>query len=890
MRYTIILFPFLLGLFLTPNAVYSQSDELEVASMLKCWKCIAATKTKSSSEIITECEIVAKEYDSKVGGEIAQLIIARQHLEKGIYPEAANLLIDVHFKNEILNSIAFGLQGDCQSELRNYKKAQTFYEKAALIKDNDFYTPHYLFKAYQCAMALDDTQSGQVYLHTIKANYSEFSKINDLDKFTIPDQSNIKTLDINRTFNTAKDYNNLGIGTIYGEKVKDEGFRERLYNEQKEAQRQKDSQLQQQGRPPGSELADPVDPTEVWHRYVEEMVFRKQYTSIHLSVGMNEFDAYLYGTDGFNVLPDIGQAFSDSQTGQFNPRLLMARIDEMQTNSDPAIVDQWEQSKQYYTKQRLKDKFIDIIKTGVYATRLEALNEYHYKNDEFKIQYKFFPYSDIPNKDISFKDRDLHNYYDENKAKYKNEFSTRQIKVVNFPLVPSKTDSSNLELELNKLKSLFESAESDSSFVMLHSERPVYDPRFGYKKQGTKTMHPNFTYPEHMEKTFKGAKTGDVVGPFYDDGMMKIAKIIDVHDVAMTVRHILISAPRQDNHAVAVARKTTDSLMTLINQDNFEYYVETYSEDPGSKHSGGAYEDFEEGDMVPEFNDYSLIEPIGKIGYVQTDFGFHIMEVLERKEDFSPCLAIVEKKIYPSQETVADLSKNASSLIQKINTAIGDDTPQNEIENLFEEIITKEGLSSMPIYLDDNNPRLSMIQADKAKAQILGLAYAKQAKPGTLCKTPIIDDDRILIALYANKFTKGESKYNNFRDAVIEDYVRELKANYIIKSQKLAGEDINETIHLSDFRIGNKHEPEVIGMISRSQSGNEFKNYRGEIGVYSISILKSSVSAGKVDLFKPQNLLLDRQMNAIVHQLRRALLIQANAINNLTLSKYGIRP
>ena len=36
--------------------------------------------------------------------------------------------------------------------------------------------------------------------------------------------------------------------------------------------------------------------------------------------------------------------------------------------------------------------------------------------------------------------------------------------------------------------------------------------------------------------------------------------------------------------------------------------------------------------MVKEFSDFAQNEAIGKIGMVQTNFGFHIIEVLDREE------------------------------------------------------------------------------------------------------------------------------------------------------------------------------------------------------------------------------------------------------------------
>ena len=73
----------------------------------------------------------------------------------------------------------------------------------------------------------------------------------------------------------------------------------------------------------------------------------EEYEALGIDVSDNEFDAYLFGDEGFTVLPDIAQAFQDTVTKQFNRNLLQQRIDEMETSEDPETKKQWDQSKKY---------------------------------------------------------------------------------------------------------------------------------------------------------------------------------------------------------------------------------------------------------------------------------------------------------------------------------------------------------------------------------------------------------------------------------------------------------------------------------------------------------------------------------------------------------------
>jgi parvulin-like peptidyl-prolyl isomerase len=58
-----------------------------------------------------------------------------------------------------------------------------------------------------------------------------------------------------------------------------------------------------------------------------------------------------------------------------------------------------------------------------------------------------------------------------------------------------------------------------------------------------------------------------------------------------------------------------------------------YSGDPGSAKKGGDLGMEQATDYVPVFRDASLKWPIGKLGIVHSQFGFHVMEVLKRKTE-----------------------------------------------------------------------------------------------------------------------------------------------------------------------------------------------------------------------------------------------------------------
>jgi foldase protein PrsA len=65
---------------------------------------------------------------------------------------------------------------------------------------------------------------------------------------------------------------------------------------------------------------------------------------------------------------------------------------------------------------------------------------------------------------------------------------------------------------------------------------------------------------------------------------------------------------------------------------DFAAEAKQYSTDPGSRDKGGELGFFKKGAMVPAFDQYAFSGPIGKISQpIKSPFGYHVIQVLERK-------------------------------------------------------------------------------------------------------------------------------------------------------------------------------------------------------------------------------------------------------------------
>jgi hypothetical protein len=122
---------------------------------------------------------------------------------------------------------------------------------------------------------------------------------------------------------------------------------------------------------------------------------------------------------------------------------------------------------------------------------------------------------------------------------------------------------------------------------------------------------------------------------YAESGITKDSKLVNV-------RHILI-APQggttdengattySDAEWAAAEKKAQDLLDRYLDgaktEDFFAELAELYTEDPGSKETGGLYEKVKPGDMVEEFDAWCFDDSrkVGDTGLVKTTYGYHVM-------------------------------------------------------------------------------------------------------------------------------------------------------------------------------------------------------------------------------------------------------------------------
>ena len=702
-----------------------------------------------------------------------------------------------------------------------------------------------------------------------------------------------------------------GIGTVYGEKID-----ANKYNVTNGKVQDQDRGQAQKEQKEYAETDIEASSDKAWNFLVDSTILRREYDALEVSVSDREFNAYLMATDGFPILEDLSaQFFTDSLTGLVSEKStiegrqkLKLTIDKLKASKEPQAVQQWKGTKQYYTDRRKQEKYLALLDQGAYVTKLEAEAEYLAQKETKNISFVARRYDEIKDISVKISESELKNYYEEHKSdkKYANRSSSREVKLFDVSVAPSRKDSLMFNKNLNILKTTFLQSTNDSIFVAKNSDRNIYfsDKRATAVPEGNEKANKFQSYPVILDSIFKAASIGEIVGPYTMQENIIISKVIGFTPTRLKARHLLISTnSSKDEKVIAAKRKTADSLLKVINTNNFTELVTKYTEDPGSKTTGGLYENFLEAEMVKEFGAFCATQAIGKIGVVKTDFGFHIIEVLERDATKFPLLVSVSKTFKASIETIENKESEITNILYKLDRSISKVEDPIKKRNLFDTIVARSKYFPRSIFIEDNSPKVTGFTTAAASNKILELAYAEEASVGNLTSYPIKDKDKYVIAMISSIKEKGEPKYEHIKVKMEGDLLIEKKAKKLInqmikyKTMLALAKASNTTIMNAEISFSNPqitgggYEPEIIGALFASVIKDKKRTLplKGKTGVYVIQIdktTKAPIAANyKIELEQMYTAL----KGSVQGQALGALRKKADIVDNRKLNELRIR-
>jgi peptidyl-prolyl cis-trans isomerase D len=582
---------------------------------------------------------------------------------------------------------------------------------------------------------------------------------------------------------------------------------------------------------------------QAWDLLIARKAIVPQYDKVGVEVTSDEVWDMIQGK---NVDENVKSSFLDS-AGNFDRNRLIQYL--QQINSMPAGSEarvRWDIFKSDLVPARSRIKYENLLVKTAYVTEAEAEKDYHVQNDVAEIKFLYVPFFAISDSAVKVTDSDLKAYYEKNKNKYKT-VATRNISYVTFPVIPSAQDSTDIRTEMDRIAADFKLTPDDSLFAASNS-----DGANPYTKYTPSSL------PASIDQ--KTLVAGTVTGPFIDGNNYKIVKVVRVgKDTIYNAKasHILI---RWDDPSDASKKKAKEKARKILADikggASFAAKAKEFGTD-GTASKGGDLGWFSSGQMVKPFE--KAVFDAKKTGVlsdvVETEFGYHLIEVTGVKDNTSYTIATIEREITPSDETQNEAFRKADFFTNDISSI-----------DAFKEKAKKENL----VVAEANNIGTSDRRINSInEARNVVMWLFREATVGKISE--VFDlDDIYMVAVMTGETEEGYKSFDQVKEEITPLVRNQMKGKMLIEkinAQKGSFDEIAKTIgsdavagSSSDLKLNTNSlpsagfDPIAVGKAFSLENGKRSQPFAGENGVLVIEAQNKTVApaVGDYSIFKSQ--------------------------------------
>ncbi|KAA0127184.1 peptidylprolyl isomerase [Chryseobacterium sp. SN22] len=612
------------------------------------------------------------------------------------------------------------------------------------------------------------------------------------------------------------------LGKVNGEKITREEFNDQLFVLQQQAE--------QQGQPKAG-LEE-----QAWQLLVQSKLIKQQFEKM----GFEMTEDYFWSQLQYDQMFAQQKQFFDEK-GNFKTQELKKQIEEMKAAS-PEGYNQWLKTRKSVEYRLMARQVFANISTGITTGKKEAEELMRERDQLADIDFVKIDYATYLQKNnIKVTTEDLANYIKQHPVMFKADES-RNIGIVYFPSQPSSADDAAAQKEINKLFSAgtdasggsenFQNTKNDSMFVMANSDMP-YNPQY---------VKPN-QLPQAIQAQLPTAAIGQTFGPYKEQNFYVVSKLLDKKTSDSTLsRHILIAfkgspAGEGVTRSKEQAKKLADSIGAVVkaNPAKFTEFLKL-SNDPSSAAQGGSLGwTTPETPFVPEFLKYLAENPKGATGVVETQFGYHIINIEDKKPGaMAYKVANLVKAVKPSDATEAEVNKKASRFVQQV---------QGKSFNDFVNIAKKANYQfSNPKQAKRFDGQLQGLGTEK-DADILAWAFDKKREKGDT-ELFTVDGTGDKIVVYLNgKQEKGTADPESVRDQIEVVVKNKLAAKQITEklgkpgsldqvAKQFGTTKQSAQVNLLNPSVAGAMEPKVAGAAFGVKKGQLSNPVEGGTGVY----------------------------------------------------------
>ena len=586
----------------------------------------------------------------------------------------------------------------------------------------------------------------------------------------------------------------------------------------------------------------------VWTSELKKLVLQSEYEKIGIQVEREMMRDFLKtNLVAFEDFQNENGEFDESKLNQFILNLKEISPETMELQGSLVNYQSWNNFEENIGSIGIEEIYYKLIDAGLNTALFEGEENYFNSNDVVDFKYVKIPFNQIDDSEIKVSKSDVNNYINQNKNKYSSDPS-RDLIFVQFEEKPSELDEmeymesindlieDRIEYDPNSQKDIiysgFKNTKNNEDFINANSAIKFFN-SFVFKSSFS---------PSIADKIYK-LKKGEIYGPYSENGFIKATKLIDTKFLSDSakVRHILIpyfgslrSGP-DVSRTKDDAKKTADSILRVLklNRSKFNSLLSLSSDQVSNEKQGVIDFAYIDG-FAPEFRDFSFENRVGSVDVVETDFGFHIIEILSQgKKQKAVKVGNLAIQIEPSERTRDSIYNIAS----KFEIAVNEDN--------FRDYSKENNIKINPVNnlgeLDENIPMLGK------ERSIVRWAYEENTNQGDI-KRFSLQNGGYVIAMLTSINENGMMSYEKSSITALPEVKKQKKAEKIIKSisssnlEEIAAQNNVDVQTALSVNINNPvisgvgNEPSVVGYAMGLSKDITSVGIIGKTGVFYINV------------------------------------------------------
>ncbi|MCA0349993.1 MAG: peptidylprolyl isomerase [Bacteroidetes bacterium] len=617
------------------------------------------------------------------------------------------------------------------------------------------------------------------------------------------------------------------VGSVNGKDISFDEFKIKVANTEKNQQN-------------GQSMTSMQASNQVWNQEVSIALLTAEFEKLGIRVGEKHI------VEVFKADPNIGQnQMFLNAAGKFD----LAKFKEYFKANPEGI---------QYLKEREKDADLNakyqiynsLVKGGLYTTQAEGKLKYEVETNKVTFDFVNVPFSSIKDSDVKISDDEITAYMKTKEKKFKSE-EAREIEYVLIEEKPSAEDEAEIKSKVQSLLNQrvlynntigkndtiagFANVKNDAEFVNANSDIP-FDSSYVAKQD----------LPAENAEMLFNLPTGQISAPYMYNGYYCISKALGRKSGAKSkASHILISwegtqvPNKKEVRTKEQAKAKAESLLAQAkaNPGNF-FMLAMMNSDDSSAQSGGDLGYFSPGQMVAPFNDFVFNNPIGKIGLVETQFGYHVIQVTDKQDAVK--LATIAQKIQPSEITNNKTYEQATKFEMEAAS-------NKDFDALAKQMKLTVSPSVRVKAVDESFGSISN------QRQIVKWAFNSDTSVGDVKRFEIVNKGHVIVKL-KKVYDKGLMAVEDARPQV-EPILKNKKKAEMIKA-KLKGATLEAlatankvtVMNAVDLTVENPSipgagfEPKVVGIAMSSKVGKLSQPVVGNSGVY-VLVTKAETKA-----------------------------------------------